>query len=368
MTPRRVPGYLEKHQLMSQARPIYDTDIHQSFPPNTMRRYLPAYFRQSHFRFPTAMTPSPLGVSRADAVPENGPAGSDYDLLCAQHLDAFGITYALLTGNALAVGIHPDIDFGNAFASAYNDAVQEIWLPKDKRFFASLVINANDPRHAVGEIRKRGGDPRIAEVLFCSASVKPLGDRSYWPIYEAACEMGLPVSVHPGTEGRGISNGFIAGAPTTYLEWHTNLPQNYMGQIVSLVCQGVFEQFPDMIFVAKEGGLGWIPGVLWRLDKNWKGLRSSVPWIRRLPSEVILDHVRFTSQPVEEPEKNAHFFALMEMIHAEKTLMFSSDYPHWDNDSPTHGLPRLPDELADRVYYQTADEVYRFSEKAKRFS
>jgi predicted TIM-barrel fold metal-dependent hydrolase len=189
----------------------------------------------------------------------------------------------------------------------------------------------------------------------------------YWPIYEAACEMKLPVSVHPGTEGRGISNGFIAGAPTSYLEWHTNLPQNYMGQVVSLVLEGIFEKFPELIFVAKEGGLGWIPGVLWRLDKNWKGLRSTVPWLKRPPSEVIIDHIRFTSQPVEEPEKPAHFMALMEMIHAEKTLMFSSDYPHWDNDSPEHGLPRLPDDLADRIYYKNADAVYRFSEKAALF-
>lgn len=350
-----------------EQRIIFDTDIHQGFAPGELTKRLPAYFRESHFRLPGNIYSSPIGVSRADAIPEKGGAGSDYALLCKQHMDCYDIKYGLLTGSVLAVGVHPDIDFGNAYAAAYNDAMQETWLTWDKRFFASLVINPSDPKTAAAEIRKRGHDPRLAEVLFCSATTLPLGHRSYWPIYEAACEMGLPISVHPGTEGRGTSNGFIAGPPVTYFEWHTNLPQNYMGQVVSLICQGVFEQFPTLKFIAKEGGLGWIPGVLWRLDKNWKALRSSVPWIKRLPSEVLLDHVRFTSQPIEEPSKAEHLLQLFDMIEAHRTLLFSSDYPHWDNDSPLHAFPaRLPEELAERIYWKNADDVYHFTSRAEK--
>ena len=354
--------------MSAKPRIIYDIDIHQSFSPGVLKKHLPAYFRESHFSLPRVITGSPLGVNRHDSAPLKGGApGSDYEFLCKQHMDAYGIKYGLLTGNGiLALGVHPDIDFGNAYAAAYNDAMQETWLQWDKRFFASLVINPNDPKTAASEIRKRGADPRIAEVLFCSGLRMPLGHRFYWPIYEAACEMNLPVSVHPGTEGRGIANGFIAGPPTTYLEWHTNIPQNYMGHIVSLVLQGVFQQFPTMKFVAKEGGLGWIPGVLWRLDKNWKALRFTVPWIKRLPSEIILEHVRFSSQPVEEPEKTEHLYQLFDMIKAEKTLLFSSDYPHWDNDDPFHCFPKLPEDLEERIYWKNAEEVYHFEERAQK--
>jgi predicted TIM-barrel fold metal-dependent hydrolase len=344
---------------------IIDTDVHQSWPGGNREVIdrLPVYFREENYSLPVGAYANPVNVNRLDAVGPNGePPGTDYEMMRAQHLDAFGITAAILTGNSvLGLGVHPHAEFAKAVARAYNEALIETWLPLDDRFFGAMLVAPQDPAAAALEIRKRGSHPRIVEVLMCSATRIPLGQSYYWPIYEAAQEMGLPVSVHPGTEGRGISNGFIAGPPSTYLEWHTNLSQNYMGHVVSLLCEGVFEKFPKLKFVAKEGGLAWIPGVLWRLDKNWKALRSSVPWLRRPPSEYLFDHIRFTSQPIEEPERPEMLEQLFAMIHAERTVMFSSDYPHWDNDSPRHALPRLPEPLLERLMFRNAEETYPFS-------
>lgn len=342
---------------------IIDTDVHQTWvDPDEVRNRLPAYFREENYQIPIGVHANPVSVNRLDAIGPRGESpGSSYEMLCVQHLDAFGIAVAILTGNAiLGLGVHPHAEFAKAVAKAYNEALLETWLTWDRRFFGAMLVAPQDPFAAAKEIRRLGSHPRIVEVLLCSATRVPLGQSYYWPIYEAAEEMELPISIHPGTEGRGISNGFMAGPPSTYLEWHTNLPQNYMGQIVSLVCEGVFAKFPRLKFVAKEGGLAWIPGVLWRLDKNWKALRSSVPWLTRLPSEYIVDHIRFTSQPVEEPERPEFLLQLFEMIHAEQTLMFSSDYPHWDNDSPKHALPRLPEQMKERIMHGNAEAVYPF--------
>ena len=98
--------------------------------------------------------------------------------------------------------------------------------------------------------------------------------------------------------------------------------------------------------------------MLWRLDKNWKGLRHSVPWLTRAPSEYVFEHVRFTSQPIEEPERPRHLLALLEAVHAEQTVMFATDYPHWDGDSPDHAIPPLPPHLARRVFFDNAADLY----------
>jgi predicted TIM-barrel fold metal-dependent hydrolase len=343
---------------------IIDADVHQSWTdPQEIHKRLPKYFRSENYSLPAGAYQHPVDVNRLDAIGSEGePAGASYEKLRSQHLDAFGIDRAILTGNGmLGLGVHPHAEFAKAVARAYNDALLETWLTWDDRFSGSMLIAPQDPAAAAEEIRRLGPHPRIVEVLMCSATRIPYGNKFYWPIYEAAEEIGLPVATHPGTETRGISNGFIAGPPSTYLEWHTNLCQNAMGQTVSLVCEGVFEKFPNLKFVAKEGGLAWIPGVLWRLDKNWKALRSSVPWLRRLPSESIIDHMRFTSQPIEEPEHPEFLPQLFRMIHADKTLMFSSDYPHWDNDSPRHALPRLENDLLENIFHRTAEATYPFA-------
>jgi predicted TIM-barrel fold metal-dependent hydrolase len=67
---------------------------------------------------------------------------------------------------------------------------------------------------------------------------------------------------------------------------------------------------------------------MWRLDKNYKGLRSSVPWLKRLPSEYIRSNCMFSTQPIEEPADPKDLLSIFDMVDAENILMFSSDYPH----------------------------------------
>jgi predicted TIM-barrel fold metal-dependent hydrolase len=49
---------------------------------------------------------------------------------------------------------------------------------------------------------------------------------------------------------------------------------------------------------------------------------------------------------------------MLEMMDAEHILMFASDYPHWDFDSPTHAFPKLPDGLRERIFSANAREWY----------
>ena len=307
---------------------------------------------------------NPNGVMRSDTRLEDGTRIEACPRALARHFfDVYGIENGVLTGGNLHIGLSPDPDYAAAYLSAENDIVAADWLPADSRFRASLLVSPADPVLAAQEIHRRGDHPGFVQVMMCSGARIPYGQRFYHPIYEAAVAKGLPVAIHPGSEGVGISGPpTAAGYPSTYFEWHTGLVGSYMAHLISLVCEGVFIKFPSLRFVLVEGGVSWLPPLLWRLDKNWRALRQTTPWLDRLPSEIVREHVLLTTQPLEEPPHKQQLHQILEMFDAGKMLMFSSDFPHWDGDTPEFTGRHLPASLRERVMTETARELYGLPE------
>lgn len=346
---------------------LIDCDVHHGWTSVAdVLPYLPKYWAhyitESGFRgFPGAPYPKGSGGgSRVDARPGDGrPPGSVPELVQSQLLDEFGVDIAILTGTFYNLGMIPNPDLATALASAINDWMIEHWLAVDERFRGSLTVPLQNPAAAVAEIERLGDRPDIVQILIPAGSREPYGRRAYHPIWEACERHGLAVGIHFGGTGLGTGNPPTAvGWPSYYLEWHTDMSQAFQAQTVSLVCEGVCEKYPNLNFVLIEGGFAWLPHVMWRLDKNWKGLRTEVPWLKRPPSEYIRERFRLTTQPIEEPEKPEHLFQLFDMIGGDSMLMFASDYPHWDFDSPTQAFPRLPADLKKRIFVENARELY----------
>jgi predicted TIM-barrel fold metal-dependent hydrolase len=107
----------------------------------------------------------------------------------------------------------------------------------------------------VKEIERWANHPKAVEVFMSTAGPLPLGHRSLHPIYEAAAAHKLPVAAHTTVEGKGNSGPHTgAGYASRYLEYHTGLASTSICNTASLVCEGVFEKFPDFQFVLLEGG------------------------------------------------------------------------------------------------------------------
>ncbi len=286
--------------------------------------------------------------------------GHSYDTFKEAHLDVWNVDKALLTGgNTYSASVMPDPDYAAALCRAFNDYTLEHWAARDERIMVAIGVATRDPAKAVEEIARLGEHPQVKAIVLPTGNVAPYGNRFYHPIWRACEERGLVVVIHPGNEGSGMAGPPTGvGYPTYYIENRMARPQMAMAHAVSLIAEGVFEKFPTLKVLINECDQFWAVGLMWHMDADWKSLREQTPWVKRLPSEYFGQHIRVGSQPMLEPETSEQFWMMLDAMHAEETLVYCSDWPHFDWDDPATTFPRLPERLHRRVFSENARELF----------
>lgn len=347
---------------------IADCDIHPSpkalatgvypFLEPRWQRHMETYgllYRQGFSTGPAYPKGQPDAARRDAYPPDGGRPGSDLDFMRAQHLDPNNVRLGILNPLRSGQGLQ-NAEFSAAYCRAINDWQVAEWTSKEPRLKASVVVPYEDGYASAEEIERRAGDPNFAQVLLLSRTAEPLGQRRYWPIYEAAARAGLPVSVHAFGYGGAPVTG--SGWPSYYIEEMVGHAQCQQAGLTSLVMEGVLARFPDLKLVMVEAGFAWLPSLAWRLDKLWERMRDEVPHVTEPPSVSIRRQVWLTTQPMEEPEHREHLLDIIDWIGLDR-LLFATDYPHWDFDDPARALPvRLDAEQKQRFFYQNAADLY----------
>ena len=278
-------------------------------------------------------------------------------MLREQTLDFWEADYGILNCAYWVQTVHNEY-LAAALATATNNWQVEHWLDPEPRLRASLVVSSQNPLTAAQEIERMGDHPGFVQVLLPVRSLMPYGKRHYDPIFEAAVRHNLVVGIHYGGAA-GIPPS-PSGWFSTYLEEYAGAGQIFQAQVISLVTEGTFDRFPDLRVALIEGGFTWLPSVMWRIDKEWRGLRHITPWIRRLPSDYMREHLRFTLQPMDAPPDPTQFLRMIGQLDSDDMLMFSTDYPHWQFDSPEEALPiGLPESLMKKILAENAREFYQ---------
>jgi predicted TIM-barrel fold metal-dependent hydrolase len=255
-----------------------------------------------------------------------GPALEAEDPLAAARgrLDALGAPAVLNPGAASSVSGYANPVLSDAMARAANDWTVT-WLDGEERLRGSIVVTQRDPARAAAEIRRAGADPRMVQVVL-SYPQQRLGHRALYPIYEAACELGLPVMLEAGGAYSGSNQGLmIIGEPATTFEALVSWEFAAQAHLLSLLTSGVFDRFPALRVVFSGFGVAWLPSLLWRLDHEYRTERVGRPAaLTRLPSEYVPDHVRFTTAALELPADPAQLTQLLDAVGGERLLLFGS--------------------------------------------
>jgi predicted TIM-barrel fold metal-dependent hydrolase len=162
-------------------------------------------------------------------------------------------------------------------------------------------------------------------VLLPVRADAPWGNKRFHRLFEVAAAHGLVVGLHAW--GRPVSAPTPNGLTFTYLEDYVSNQLIAQSHVLSFVSEGVFERVPELRVSISECGFAWLPPLLWRFDKDWKGLWREVPWVKKEPSLYVREQIRATTAPAHLPPDPAQVAELVDMVGSD-WLLYASDYPH----------------------------------------
>ena len=340
-----------------------DCDLHPALPPTeALLPYLDPYWRDQFanrhidrmsFNLTSYAPNSPISA-RPDWR-QSGVPGGDLDFMRRRALDRFGTRLAICNPLHGAVALF-NADMAAALCAAVNDWVAGELLDREPRLRASILVPMHDPQAAVAEIERVAADRRFVQVLVLAMGDLMLGRRIFWPVYAVAEKHDLPIGVHAGSTYQRAPTP--SGWPAHRVEDYIAQSSAFEAQLVSFVTEGVFQKFPRLKLVLIESGFTWLPPLLWRTAKLWRGVRPEVPWLDRSPAEIIRDHVRLTLQPIDAPDRGM-LERTLDHIGSDRMLLFSTDFPHWQFDGDDVLPAGLPDETVRRIMVDNPLETYR---------
>ena len=201
-------------------------------------------------------------------------------------------------------------------ASLVNDAFARIVSERTPRFAALATLPLNDPAASVREFRRaveQLGFP--GAMLFSNVNGVALADERYWPLYDAADELGAVLHIHPTNPLNVDAMQEHWLMPLVGFLFDTTIAASH------LVFAGVPERYPRINWVLSHLG-GAVPYLAERLDRGFHAFRECRAHIAKPPSEYLramyYDTVNFDVASLE----------LAVRFAGACHVLAGSDYPH----------------------------------------
>lgn len=276
--------------------------------------------------------------------------------LVRRAMDSMGIDLQIVFPTPmLLLGMHPQPEIEVALGNAFNRWMTEVILPEEPRIRGLAYLPFNDPAAAYETAKRFADEPGIIGFCVTSTRNRPVHHNDYMKLYSLIEASGKPLTFHSGFHWDDPSllqlNRFISMHAITFVHYN-------MIHLTNWVINGLPERFPKLKVVWVESGLAWVPFIMQRLDFEFHMRPSEAPLLRRPPSDYIRE-MYFTSQPLER-ENLKLVKSTFEAMNAETQLLYSSDWPHWDFDTPAsiHTLPFLSARAKRRILGLNAARLF----------
>jgi predicted TIM-barrel fold metal-dependent hydrolase len=225
---------------------------------------------------------------------------------------------------------HPDADYKKACFDAYNLWIAEFQSHAPNRLVGLGQTALRSVEEGITDLESIAGLGLRGVMMPGVAGCHDEGDYDdpRWdPFWQAAIDLGLPLSFHILTSGSDVLGGSSFRGPK--INGFMGIIRGCQDIIGTLVFGGVFERFPELQVVCVEADAGWAPHWMYRADHAYKRHRNwlTTASLSKLPSEYFRRNVHVTFQDDWVAFQVTH---LLE----HRGLMWASDHPHSDATFP----------------------------------
>jgi predicted TIM-barrel fold metal-dependent hydrolase len=344
-----------------------DSDVHPTPRRGELGQYIPEQYKKYFGTHPVgeqiyydAPDYAHSYAMRVDTFPSDGEfAGSDPDLAFRQLIMEAGSDIAILEPGVYSSRVS---ELNHVMSCALNDWQAHHWLDshnnRHERWRGSICLAIEEPELSAREIERWAGHPYMAQILIKAERRPSWGDPKYDPIWAAATKHDIPVSCH-------LSRGHFdelpippVGLPSYNHDFMVTYSLLAANQVMSLVFDGTFTRHPNLKIVFVEHAFTWILPLMWRMDAIYAKRKQWMD-ITQKPSDIIKEHIKFTTQPLDYPEDKTELSRAFEWMECDKILLYSSDYPHWTFDDPRWLVKHLPEHARENVMFRNGLATYK---------
>jgi len=260
----------------------------------------------------------------------------DLGALRLKEMDEAGIDTIVLSHGAPSTQKLP-IETAAKLATEVNDRLAQACAANPKRFAAFAALPTIDPQAAADELERCVTKHGFKGAMLHGMTNNEFLDlKKYWPIYERAEKLDVPIYFHPSQPHQTVTDIYLKDYAKDFplvVRPGWGYTVETATQAIRLVLSGVFEKHPNLKVIL--GHLGeTLPFLMWRIDAALKRPGQKAMSFRDIfCKNFYVTTSGFFSNP-------ALLCCVMEM--GVDHILFAVDWPFVDNPPATEWMKDIP--------------------------
>ena len=265
-----------------------------------------------------------------------------------QHMDELGVDVQVIFPTMFLIPLtsRPEIEL--ALCRSYNRWMADIWKQAKERLRWAVILPLLSMNKVFEEAQFAKDNGACGIFMRGSECEKLLSDSYFFPLYDIASRLELPICIHSGTGSSTLYDYFKYEAIG-----FSKFKLVIVGAFHNMIMEDIPERFPKLKVAFLEASSQWLPYVLTDLAKRYKLQNRSVD------VKGLLKEARF----YVGCETSDDLPYVTEMV-GEDNIVIGTDYGHADSATDLNALnnilqeSKLKPSVADKIVGESARVLY----------